>query len=162
MARVLVLYDSKTGNTRRMAYAIAQGAKSARQVAVKLKRVDQTTINDLRKADGIVIGSPTYYGEMSAKTKDLIDKSVKIHGQLEGKVGAAFTSSGGVASGAETTIISIIQAMLIHGMIVQGDSKGQHYGAAVVGSPKKNSLNTCKRFGQRFSKLVVAVHALKH
>ena len=158
MPKVLVLYDSKTGNTRKMAYAIAKGARSLRQVSVELKRVDQTTLNDLRKADGIVIGSPTYYGEMSAKTKALIDKSVRIHGRLEGKVGAAFTSSGNVASGAETKLMSIIQAMFIHGMIVQGLSEGQHYGPAVVGSPKKNNLNVCMRFGERVARLVLALH----
>ena len=117
MARVLVVYDSKTGHTEKMAFAVAEGAKQVSEVNVVVKKVDKTDIEDLLSADGTIIGSPTYYGQMSAKLKALIDKSVKIHGELEGKVGAAFTSSGGTASGAETTLLSILEAMLVHGMI---------------------------------------------
>jgi len=158
MPKVLVLYDSKTGNTRRMAYAVAEGARSIKQVSVDLKRVDRANLADLRGAHGIIIGSPTYYGQMSAKTKALIDKSVRIHGSLEGKVGAAFTSSGATASGAETTLLSIIESMLIHGMILQGRSERQHYGVAAVGPPKKGDLRLCKKLGQRVSKLVVTLY----
>jgi NAD(P)H dehydrogenase (quinone) len=76
-------------------------------------------------------------GKCPPKLKALIDESVKIHGKLEGKVGAAFTSSGGTATGAETTLLSIMQAMLVHGMIVQGRANGKHYGAAAVALPVK-------------------------
>ena len=61
------------------------------------------------------MGSPTYFGLMSAKLKVLIDQSVQVHKQLVGKVGGVFTSSGGSASGAETTLLSIVNAMLIQG-----------------------------------------------
>ena len=111
--QVLIVYDSKTGNTEKMAFSVAEGVKEVSGVDVVVKKVDATTNEDLMKADGIVVGSPTYYGQMSGKVKAMFDESVKIHGKLEGKVGAAFTSSGGVASGAETTIISILEAMLI-------------------------------------------------
>ncbi|MFZ1039365.1 MAG: NAD(P)H-dependent oxidoreductase, partial [Candidatus Bathyarchaeia archaeon] len=97
---------------------------------------------------------PTYYGGMSGKLKEFIDKSVKIHGQLEGKVGAAFTSSGGTASGAETTLLSILQAMLVHGMVVQGRSDDKHYGAAAVGSPREKDIETCKALGKKVANLV--------
>jgi NAD(P)H dehydrogenase (quinone) len=95
---------------------------------------------------------------MSAKLKDLIDKSVEIHGKLEGKVGAAFTSSGGTATGAETTLLSILQAMLVHGMIIQGRSKNKHYGAAVVGAPKQDDLELCRELGKRTASLVLKLH----
>jgi NAD(P)H dehydrogenase (quinone) len=91
---------------------------------------------------------------MSGKLKTLIDQSVKIHGKLDGKVGAAFTSSGGNASGAETTLLSIVQAMLIHGMIVQGRSDDKHYGAAAVGSSDDKDLQSCKDLGKRVATLV--------
>jgi NAD(P)H dehydrogenase (quinone) len=85
----------------------------------------------------------------------LIDESVKIHGKLEGKVGAAFTSAGGTATGAETTILSILQAMLIHGMIVQGRSDNKHYGAAAVKSPSKKEIERCKELGKKVANLVL-------
>ncbi|MGQ9506429.1 MAG: flavodoxin family protein [Candidatus Bathycorpusculaceae bacterium] len=155
MAKILVVYDSKTGNTEKMALAVAEGAKQVEGVEVVVKRADQTSLEDLLMADGIIMGSPTYYGQMSAKLKALIDESVKIHGKLEGKVGAAFTSSGGTATGAETTIISIIQAMLVHGMIVQGRADDKHYGAAAVGSPRERELEHCKALGKRVASLAV-------
>ena len=73
MVTVLIVYDSKTGNTEKMALEVAEGAKQVKGVNVIAKKVDQTNIKDLLKADGIIIGSPTYYGQMSAKTKVLID-----------------------------------------------------------------------------------------
>jgi NAD(P)H dehydrogenase (quinone) len=96
---------------------------------------------------------------MSAKLKALIDESVKVHEQLTGKVGGAFTSSGGTASGAETTLLSIVQAMLIHGMIVQGRADDKHYGVAVTGAPKKRDLAECEKLGQRVATLVLKLNA---
>jgi len=115
--------------------------------------VDQTNLDDLVHADGIAFGSPTYFGEMSGKLKTFIDDSVKVYGKLEGKVGAAFTSSGGTASGAETTLLSIVQAMLIHGMIIQGRSEDKHFGAAAVGSPQDSDLESCRDLGKRVAEL---------
>ncbi len=154
MAKILVVYDSKTGNTEKMAFAVAEGAKQISNVQVVMKNVEQTTLEDLLKADGIIMGSPTYYGQMSAKLKALIDESVKIHSKLEGKVGAAFTSSGGTATGAETTLLSILEAMLIHGMIVQGKAENKHYGAASAGSPNKKEVEHCCELGKRTALLV--------
>jgi len=155
MAKILIVYDSKTGNTEKMAFAVAEGAKQVNGVKVKLKKADQTSLEDLLKTDGIIMGSPTYYGQMSAKLKAIIDESVKIHGKLEGKVGAAFTSSGGTATGAETTILSILQAMLVHGMIIQGRADDKHYGAAAVGSPSKKDIDSCKELGKKVASLAV-------
>jgi NAD(P)H dehydrogenase (quinone) len=154
MAKILIVYDSRTGNTEKMASAVAEGAKQVKGVKVDVKKVEKATLEDLQAADGIIMGSPTYYGGMSGKLKEFIDKSVKIHGQLEGKVGAAFTSSGGTASGAETTLLSILQAMLVHGMVVQGRSDDKHYGAAAVGSPREKDIETCKALGKKVANLV--------
>jgi NAD(P)H dehydrogenase (quinone) len=154
MAKVLVVYDSKTGNTEKMAFAVAEGAKQVSGIEVAVKKVDQTSLDDLLNADGIIMGSPTYFGQMSAKLKALIDESVKIHGKLEGKVGAAFTSSGGTATGAETTLLSMLQAMLIHGMIVQGRPDDKHFGAAAVETPNGEELQYCRELGKRTAILV--------
>jgi len=153
MVRVLVAYDSASGNTELMARAVAKGAESVSQTEVTLKKVDRVTLKDMMNSHAIIIGSPTYYGLMSARVKDLLDRSVKIHGKLEGKVGAAFTSSGGTASGAETTLLSIVDALLIHGMIVQGRHDEKHYGAAAVGKPDDKDRELCKKLGKRTAEL---------
>ncbi len=157
MPNVLVAYDSQSGNTEKAAALVAEGAKQVKGVKCALKRVEDVSLDDLLGADGIIVGSPTYYGTMSAKTKALFDRSVELHGKLQGKVGAAFTTSGGTATGAETTILSILQGLLIHGMIVQGNSDNQHYGLAVVGAPKEKDKTTCTEFGARIAKLTARV-----
>jgi len=140
-----------------MAFAIAEGAKQVRGIEVSVNTVDQTTNEDLLDADGIIVGSPTYYGLMSGKIKTFFDKSVDIHGKLAGKVGAAFTSSGGTASGAETTLLSLLKAMLVHGMIIQGRHDDKHFGAAAVGMPKEEEIEMCKKLGKRTAELVLRV-----
>ncbi|MBS7288954.1 MAG: flavodoxin domain-containing protein, partial [Candidatus Freyarchaeota archaeon] len=80
MVSVLVVYDSRTGNTEKAAFLIAEGVRSVKGVDCVVKRVEEVKLDDLLSADGIIIGSPTYYGGMSAKVKDLIDRSVAIHG----------------------------------------------------------------------------------
>lgn len=154
---MLIVYDSETGNTEKMAQRVAEGAKEVNEVTVKVQRADATTNDDLLQADGIIVGSPVYYGIMSAKVKTVFDRSVKIHGKLDGKVGGAFASSGGIATGAETTILSIIKALLVHGMIVQGNARGamQHYGAAAKGSPDTKEQESCRMLGTRVAQLVV-------
>jgi NAD(P)H dehydrogenase (quinone) len=159
LAKILVVYHSRTGHTEKMASAVAEGAKQIKGTDVAVKKVDETSNEDLLNADGIIVGSPTYYGLMSGKIKTLFDKSVKIHGKLEGKVGGAFTSSGGAACGAETTILSILQAMLVHGMIVQGSAKIEHYGAASVGSPKDEDIKICQALGKRIAILAAKLEA---
>ncbi len=154
MAKILVVYDSRSGNTEALALAVAKGAEATGDVEVTVKKVEQTKPADLLAADGIIMGSPTYFGQMSAKLKALIDQSVQVHKQLGGKVGGAFTSSGGTASGAETTLLSIVNAMLIHGMIVQGRADDAHYGVAVMGTPSKEDLAECETLGRNIAVLV--------
>jgi len=158
LLRALIIYDSKTGNTEKMAFMIAEGVREVDDVECVVKRVEDATLDDLIQADGIIIGSPTYYGCMSGKLKEFLDKSVEIHGKLEGKIGAAFTSSGGTATGAETTLLSILKAVLIHGMIVQGNHKDKHYGMAVVEAPGKKEEKLCRMFGRRTAELIRKIH----
>ncbi|OGD49655.1 flavodoxin [Candidatus Bathyarchaeota archaeon RBG_13_46_16b] len=153
MVKILIIYDSRTGNTEKMALAITEGAQQINGVEAIVKKVEKATLQDLQEADGIVMGTPTYYGQMSGKLKAFIDESTKIHGKLKGKVGAAFTSSGGTASGAETTLLSILQTMLIHGMIIQGRHDDKHYGAASVEGPDQEGIESCKELGKRVASL---------
>ena len=158
MPKILVIFDSKSGNTETMALAVAKGAEKAGDIEVTVKRAEETKNSDLLTADGIIMGSPTYFGQMSAKLKALIDQSIEVHKDLTGKVGGAFTSSGGTASGGETTLLSILHAMLIHGMVLQGRADDKHYGVAVTGAPKKRDLAECEKLGERIAALVLKLN----
>jgi NAD(P)H dehydrogenase (quinone) len=153
MAKALVVYYSRSGNTKKMAGLIAEAMRKEK-VQVNLKDVKDTSAEELLQYDAIVIGSPTYYGTMAAEIKQLFDDSVKFHTQLDGKVGGAFASSANIAGGNETTILDILNAMLIHGMIIQGDPQGDHYGPVAIGAPDARAAKECARFGQRIAQLV--------
>jgi NAD(P)H dehydrogenase (quinone) len=154
MTKVLISYFSKSGNTKAMAESIRNGVDSLEDVEVELKKVQDTTIEDLRSADGIIIGSPTYFGVMATEVKKLMDKSIQCYGKLAGKVGGAFTSSGMIGGGNETTIMSILQGFLIHGMIVKGVQKGNHYGPVSVGAPNQEVRDECVQYGKMIGALV--------
>ncbi|MBW2087331.1 MAG: NAD(P)H-dependent oxidoreductase [Deltaproteobacteria bacterium] len=133
MAKVLLTYYSRTGHTEKMAEIIAETIK-AQGHEVTLKKVTETDPEEMLDADGIVIGSPTYYGQMAAEVKSLIDKSV--------------------GGGNETTITGILMCMLVHGMIIQGFPGGDHYGPVAVGKPDQRSETQCRRFAERFAGLL--------
>jgi len=155
MARLLITYYSRTGNTEKMAQEVAAGAREVEGVYVDSMPVAEVTPDSLLDFDGVLIGSPVYYGTMAAEIKSLFDLTVKHHGELGGKVGGAFASSGGPGGGNETTVLDIIKAFLIHGMIVRGDAEGDHYGPVAVGAPDERSIVECRRFGRRQAELVV-------
>ena len=121
---------------------------------VVVKEIGKANVDELLKYDAVIIGSPTYYGTMAFQIKKLLDETVAFHSKLEGKVGAAFSSSANIAGGNETTILDILNAMLIHGMIIQGDPEGDHYGPVAIGSPDERSSKECLRLGSRVAKLV--------
>jgi len=152
MANGLVVFYSRSGNTKQMAKAIADGMNEAK-LPTKCKRVDEVKVDDLLEADAIVVGSPTYYGCVAAPIVELFDESVSKHGKLDGKIGAAFSSSANIGGGNETTIMSIINMLLIHGMIVQGDPQGDHYGPVSIGKPDERALRQCNRRGRRIAEL---------
>ena len=156
MPKVLIVYYSRTGNTEKMAQYIAEGVQRE-GVEVEVKRVEDTRPEDLLEADGIAMGSPTYYGTMAAELKKLLDESVKYHRKLDGKVGAAFASSAQLGGGNETTVLDIVNALLIHGMVVQGDPQGDHYGPVSIGAPDGRAAEECRRRGRRVAQLVKRV-----
>ena len=153
MAKVLIVYYSKTGHTEKMATAVEEAIRQE-GVEVAKKRAEETQTDELLSFDGIIIGSPCYYGTMAWPIKKLIDESVKFHGKLAGKVGAAFSSSANIGGGNETVILSILEALLIHGMIVQGEPKGDHYGPVAINEPDERALKGCKKLGQNLANLV--------
>jgi NAD(P)H dehydrogenase (quinone) len=98
---------------------------------------------------------------MSESMKKFISESVAIRGKLEGKIGAAFTSSGSISGGNETTLLSLLLAMLIRGTIVMGDPirVGGHYGVAALGKPDKEVIEARRSLGERVGKLTVKLFA---
>ena len=152
MAKALVVYDSRTGKTEKMAQAIGEGIKEA-GVDVVVQKVKATTLADLLAAEIIVLGSPTYFCSMSGIMKALIDKSLEILDKLQDKIGAAFTSSDDIAGGNETALLSLIQAMLMHRMVIVGHQSGS-FGAVSVGTPDEKCIQECKVFGKRIASFV--------
>ena len=158
MAKMLICYYSRTGNTEHMAEAVADGARKLKGIDVDLKPIGKVQARDLLGYDAIVMGSPTYYGSMAAELKQLIDESVAFHGQLAGKVGGAFSSSANVGGGNETTVMDILKAMLIHGMVVQGRASGDHYGPVAIGEMDNRAKTQCMDMGKTVAELAVKLH----
>lgn len=158
MAKGLVIYYSRSGNTKEMAEIISKAMNEA-NLPTECKAVDDITTEDVFSYDAIVIGSPTYYGQMAGTIKNLIDDLVSRHGQLDGKVGGAFSSAANIGGGNETTIMGIIEAMLISGMVVQGDPRGDHYGPVSIGKPDQRVEKQCMRRGQRIAELTKMLNA---
>ena len=152
MATGLVVYYSRSGNTKTMAKAIADAMNGA-GVSTDCRSVTDVHIDDLLKVDVIVVGSPTYYGRAAAPIAKFFDDTVSKHGKLDGKLGAAFSSSANTAGGNETTICEINNMLLIHGMIIQGDPQGDHYGPVSISKPDQKVLEQCTRRGQRIAAL---------
>ena len=153
MAEVLIVYYSRTGHTRQMAEFVAEGAREVNGTEVRIQPVEETTPDDLLAAHAIIMGSPVYYGTMAAQIKGLLDESVRYHGQLAGKVGGAFASSGGPGGGNETTVLDLLKAMLIHGMVIRGEPEGDHYGPIAVGAPDERSRRECLKLGAKVAEL---------
>ncbi|OGX25974.1 MAG: flavodoxin [Omnitrophica WOR_2 bacterium RIFCSPHIGHO2_02_FULL_45_21] len=154
MAKILVAYYSVSGHTKKMAELIVEGMKKENTVDAALKNVEELKVDELLDYQGIIIGSPVYYGSMAAPIKKLFDDSVKFHTKLDGRIGGAFSSSANIGGGNETTILDILNALLIHGMIIQGDPRGDHYGPVAIGAPDERSQKQCLRYGQRIAQLV--------
>ncbi|MCF3933002.1 NAD(P)H:quinone oxidoreductase [Acuticoccus sp. M5D2P5] len=141
MAKVLVLYYSTYGHVERMAEAVAEGARSA-GATVDIKRVPETApeevakkagfkldqaapvakIDDLADYDAIIVGTGTRFGRVSSQMAAFLDQAGGLwaSGALNGKVGAAFTSTATQHGGQETTLFSIITNLLHFGLVVVG------------------------------------------
>ena len=154
--QVLVMYFSKGGNTKKLAQAIAQGVKQVEGVGCLVKPCGEVNQDDFTGSDGIIAGSPVYFGTMAADMKVVFDKFVGQRRKMEGKVGAAFATAGDPTGGKETTILSIHQAMLIYGMIIVGDPLDAtgHYGIACTGAPDENTRENARKLGKRVAEYV--------
>jgi NAD(P)H dehydrogenase (quinone) len=141
MSKVLVLYYSSYGHIEQMAAAIAEGVREA-GAEVVVKRVPETvpeaiaksayfkldqeapvaTVAELADYDAIIFGAPTRFGRMPSQMAAFLDQAGGLwaSGKLNGKVGAAFTSTASQHGGQETTLFSMITNMLHFGLVVVG------------------------------------------
>jgi len=160
MMQVLVLYFSKGGNTKKLAEAIALGVEQVQGVKALLRHTREVTKDDFLASSGVIAGSPVYFGVMAAELKRVFDEFVGTRKRMEGKVGAAFATSADPSGGKETTIMSIIQALLIYGMVIVGDpmSATGHYGVSCVGAPDKRTEQNANKLGARVAELAKKLH----
>ncbi len=165
--KILVTYHSRSGNTERMAEAVADGAKSVSGTEVLLKRVGQVTAEDLFSTDAVVVGSPVYWSNMSGEVKTFFDNwqfkfGVFPEFRMKNKVGAAFATGGQVSGGKEITMLTILAAMLGNQMIVV--SGGGAFGASATtegDSPgiDNKELVDAKALGQRVADIAKLIRA---
>jgi len=139
--RILIVYDTNGGNTYAMAKKVARGVESVDHCEAVIRCVPKVSTNltltarpvpesgapyvepdDLAAHDGLIIGSPTHFGNMSAALKHFIDQTSSqwLGGALSGKPAAAFTSTGSLHGGQEATLLSMMIPLLHHGMIICG------------------------------------------
>jgi NAD(P)H dehydrogenase (quinone) len=196
---VLIAYYSMYGHTLQMARAVREGAASvngteailrriaefpeiekeivnnkyAKQVWDQQKDIPVCTIDDLRKADGLLLGTPTRYGNMIAQMKKLIDSTVTLwlEGAMEGKPVGLFTSTATTHGGQETTLLTMMPPLIHLGMIIVGvpystpgmlhteGRGGTPYGASTVAGPKNElkptveDLDIAKALGRRVAEI---------
>jgi NAD(P)H dehydrogenase (quinone) len=167
MPRILIIYDSREGVIYGMAKAVAEAARKEDVEAI-LEDVSAAEPMDLLKYDGVVIGSPCFFGNMTGKIKEFIDATWSIRGKLTGKVGAAFTSERHLGGGGELTLRAINSALLIHGMVIQGDAGGCPFGAIALDPTGDRSEvvaeegDACRRLGGRIARLVKELPSRTH
>lgn len=157
MAAILVLFDTETGNTRKMAELVASGAGADEEAEVRLKSVNDATREDILWCDGIAVGSPTNMGILSWRMKKFWDDlGSDLWGKIDGRIGCAFSSSGGWGGGNEIACLSILTVLMNYGFLVFGlpDYVGKnltlHYGAVVAGEPRTEAeREACLRLGKR-------------
>jgi NAD(P)H dehydrogenase (quinone) len=173
MAKILVLYYSAYGHVEQLAVAAAAGARATR-ATVDIRRVPETVPADTARAanfklnqvapiasietladyDGILIGTGTRFGRISAQLAAFLDQAGGLwaKGALNGKVGSAFTATASQHGGQETTLFSIITNLLHFGMIIVGlpySHKGQMNMDGIVGGTPYGATTVTASNGSR-------------
>lgn len=174
MPNILILYYSQGGSTKAIAEKIAQGVEYA-SVEAKLRTVTEISPNhekttpeipekgsvyvtkeDIKTADGIILGSPTRFGNMAAPLKYFIDTTSDLwfQGSLINKPAAVFTSTSSLHGGQETTLLSMMLPLLHHGAVIVGIPHSEaalqqtHTGGTPYGMSHFNGVNSDKNLSQ--------------
>lgn len=165
--RVLVVYYSRHGTTEKMALAVAEGARRAPGVDVVVKKVQETTKDDLAAADGLLLGCPTFFANLPGAMKTAMDDwNWKWKVDFTDKVGGAFSTGGGQTGGKEHVVVSLLLFMLSNRMIVAGPLYSDAEGKDIWGEPGSSAmtgpldpgvspaeLDGARRVGERVARL---------
>ena len=164
--RILIAYHSRTGNTEKMAVAVREGAASVAGVDIVLRKVAEVSADDIVKADGIVLGTPVEWGNLSAEAKRFIDRvgeALERRARLTAKAvrQAVFCTGGSPSNGQEMARMSAIAAFLAMRFVIVGGVNEEGFGslgpqAVTGGKPagvSARELADARRFGERFARL---------
>lgn len=162
MGKVLIQYYSETDRTKQMAFLVSEGAAKLDGIELRIKTIEESTVEDIFWADGIALGAPCHLASVPWKVKRFWDEMVdEAWGKIDGKIGCAFSSSGGLGGGPELTCMEILTIMMNYGMMVFGITdyvaplRTLHYGAAIPGAPRtQEDKDICIRLGQRLGEFV--------
>jgi NAD(P)H dehydrogenase (quinone) len=162
MGKVLVLYDSASGNTAKMAELVAEGASGVAGIEVRSRNVAEATPDDVVWCDGLAVGSPTNMGVLSWKMKRFWDEPMAPHWmKVDGKIACAFSSSGGWGGGTELACQSILTVLMNFGFLVFGVTDyatkltTAHYGAIAARAPRDEETQAaCRLLGKRLGEWV--------
>ncbi len=169
-AKILVLYDSFSGNTAKMAQLVAEGARRIPGTEVRLRSVDEASAEDIVWCDGIAVGSPTNMGILSWKMKRFWDETMMPHWmKIDGRISCAFSSAGGWGGGMELACQSILTVLMNFGFLTFGvtDYAAKmhtlHYGAVAAKEPRgEEAQAACRLLGQRLAEwTAVLIHGRK-
>ena len=161
--RVLLIFDSRGGLTEQLAEAVAEGVRSVPGAELRYRRLDEARVEELREADALILGSPNWSG-MTGKLKEWMDYSGDLWetGELEGKVGAAFTAGWSRSAGTEATLLQLLHLLLAQGMIIVGlpwsermRRSGSYYGATAHGEVTDDDREQARALGQRVAEVAV-------
>ncbi len=159
MNKILVLHDSKSGNTAQMADFVAAGARSIADTEVRLLSIDAAKATDVAWCDGVAVGSPTNMGILSWRMKRFWDDEM-FHswGKIDGKFACAFSSSGGWGGGSEMACQSLLTVLMNFGFLVFGVTDyvsrdlTLHYGAIAAKAPREKEVQAaCHKLGRRLA-----------
>jgi NAD(P)H dehydrogenase (quinone) len=158
MSKILVLYQSNSSHTEKMALFVYKGACSVKGAEVRLKSIAEAGAEDLKWCDGIALGAPTNFGTVPWEMKKWWDEQIDCWMHLDGKFGTVFSSSGSWGGGAELTCMTLMHILINYGILVFGitDYTGPkfsaHYGAVMPGEPQdEGQSGACERIGMRLS-----------
>ena len=164
--RILIAYHSRTGNTEKMAAAVREGAASVAGVEIVLRKVAEVTTDDMVKADGIVLGTPVEWGNLSAEAKGFLDRVGAALGKAgatfgEGRTAGVFCTAGSPSNGQEMARMSAIAAFLGMRFVIVGGVNEEGFGslgpqAVTAGKPpgvNDGDRAEARRFGERFARL---------
>ncbi len=152
--KISVIYHSETGNTKKMAETIAEGARLGGEVDVKVMSIDEIDESFVGSSKAVIIGCPTHRGSFSWQMKKWIG-TTKL--KLGGKIGSVFATAGYVGGGADFAEMGLISHLLVLGMLVYsgGTSWGQpftHYGAVAIQNGDEAQKERAKIFGERVAR----------